>query len=90
MSAKLKALEILPLQEQFMHKTGVLMFKVHMGLAPKYICDLLNRAPALYWSNNCVLPHTPIDLYKMNFAFSGSSVWNSPSKDENIQICAWF
>ena len=25
---------------------------------------------------NTVLPRTRIDLYKMSFAFSGSSVWN--------------
>ena len=24
------------------------MFKVHMGWAPQYVCDLLNRAPARY------------------------------------------
>ena len=76
-SAKLKALEILPLQEQFLYNTAVLMFKVHVGLAPHYVCDLLNRAPARYGSNNYVLPSTRIDLYKMSFAFSGSSVWNS-------------
>ena len=28
-------------------------------------------------SPKSVLPHTRIDLYKMRFAFSGSSVWNS-------------
>ena len=31
----------------------------------------------LFESKNYVLPHTRIDLYKMSFAFSGSSVWNS-------------
>ncbi|WP_419598339.1 reverse transcriptase domain-containing protein [Thiolapillus sp.] len=76
-SAKLKALEILPLREQFVYNTAVLMFKVHMGLAPQYVCDLLNRAPARYGSNKYVLPRTRVDLYKTSFAFSGSSVWNS-------------
>ena len=45
-----------------MYNTAVLMFKVHMGWVPQYVCDLLNRAPA---------------LAMMSFAFSGSSVWNS-------------
>ena len=45
-SAQLKAPKILPLQEQFMYNTAVLMFKVHMALAPQYVCDLLNRALA--------------------------------------------
>ena len=76
-TAKLKKLDILPLQEQFVYNTAVLMFKVHMGWAPQYVCDLLNRAPARYESENYVLPHIRIDLYKMSFAFSGSSVWNS-------------
>ena len=58
-----------------MYNTAVLMFKVHMGWAPQYVCDLLNRAR--YESNNYVIPRTRIDLYKMSFAFSGSSVWNS-------------
>ena len=49
-SAKLKAFAILPLREQIVYNTAVLMFKVHMGLAPKYVCDLLNRAPARYGS----------------------------------------
>ena len=73
--AKLKA-EILPLREQFVNNTAVLMFKVHMGLAPQYVCDL-NRAPARYGSNEYVLPRTHVDLYKTSFAFSRSSVWNS-------------
>ena len=60
-----------------MYNTAVLMFKVHMGCAPQYVCDLLNRAPARHESKNYVLPRTRIDLYKMSFAFSGSSVWNS-------------
>ena len=60
-----------------MYNTAVLMFKVHMSLAPQYVCDLLNRAPARYGSNKYVLPRTRVDLYKTSFAFSGSSVWNS-------------
>ena len=76
-TAKLKKLDILPLQEQFVYNTAVLMFKVHMGWAPQYVCDLLNRAPARYESKNYVLLRTRNDLYKMSFAFSGSSVWNS-------------
>ena len=64
-----------------MYNTAVLMFKVYMGLAPQYVCDLLNRAPARYGSNKYVLPRTRVDLYRTSFAFSGSSVWNSlPSR----------
>ena len=44
---KLKKLGILPLQEQFVYNTAVLMFKVHMGWAPQSVY-LLNRAPARY------------------------------------------
>ena len=47
-TAKLKKLDILPLQEQFVYNTAVLMFKVHMVWAPHYVCDLLNRAPAFF------------------------------------------
>ena len=35
-----------------MYNTAVLMFHVHMGLAPQYVRDLLHRAPARYGSNN--------------------------------------
>ena len=59
-----------------MYNTAVLMFKVHTGWAPQYVCDH-NRAPARYESKNYVLLRTRNDLYKMSFAFSGSSVWNS-------------
>ena len=45
------------------------MFEVHMGLTPRYVSDLLNRAPVRYGSNNYVLPRTRIDLYKTSFAF---------------------
>ena len=31
-------LDILPLQEQFMYSTAVLMFKVHSSWAPQYVC----------------------------------------------------
>ena len=58
-----------------MYNRAVLMFKVHMGLAPRYVSDLINRTPVRYGSN--VLPRTHIDLYKTSFAFSGPSVWNS-------------
>ena len=75
--AKLRKLDIIPLQKQFMYNTAVLMFKVHMGLIPRYVSGLLNRAPARYGSNNYVLPLTRIDLYKTSFAVSGPSVWNS-------------
>ena len=60
-----------------MNNTAVLIFKEHMGLAPHYVGDLLNTAPARYGSNNYVLPRTRIDLYKTSFAFPGSSVWDS-------------
>ena len=60
-----------------MYNTAVLMFKVRMGWGPQYVRDLLNRAPARYESENYVLPRTRIDLYKMSFASSGSSVWSS-------------
>ena len=70
-SAKLKALEIIPLREQFVYNTAVLMFKMHMGLALQYVCDLLNRAPARYESNNYALPRTRIELYKTSFALLG-------------------
>ena len=63
-TAKLKKLDILPLQEQFVYKTAVLIFKVHMGWAPQYVCDILNRAPAPYQSKNYVLLRTRIDLYE--------------------------
>ena len=62
-----------------MYNTAVLMFKVHMGWVPQYVCDLLNRASARYEfkKTNYVLPRTRNDLYNMSFASSGSSVWNS-------------
>ena len=47
-TAKLKKIDTLPLQEQCVYNTAVLMFRVHMGWAPQYVCDLLNRAPARY------------------------------------------
>ena len=46
-TAKLKKLDILPLQEQFVYNTAVLMFTVHMGWVPHYVCDL-NRASDRY------------------------------------------
>ena len=76
-STKFKALAIHPPQEQFMYYSAVPTFEVHMGLAPQYVCDLLNRTPARYESNKYVLPRTRVHLYKTSFAFSGSSVWNS-------------
>ena len=60
-----------------MYNTAVFMFKVLIGLTPRYVSDLLNRAPVRYGSNNYVLPQTRIDLYRTSFAFSGPSVWNS-------------
>ena len=77
-TAKLKKLDILPLRGQFVYNTAVLTFKVHMGWAPQYVCDLLNRAPVRYESKkNYVLLRTRIDLCEVIFAFSESSVLNS-------------
>ena len=60
-----------------MYNTAVFMFKVLIGLTPRYVSDLLNRATVRYGSNNYVLPRIRIDLYKTSFAVSGPSVWNS-------------
>ena len=68
-TAKLRKLDNLPLQKQFMYYTAVLMFRVHMGLTPGYVSDLLNRAPVQYGLNNYVLPQTRNYLYKTSFAF---------------------
>ena len=83
MTAKLKTLKVLPLQERCIYNTAVLLFKVHiMGWAPQYEFDL-NRAAAGYESNENSLPRSRTDLCKTNFAFSGSSIWNSfPPKME--------
>ena len=90
-TAKLTKLDILPLQKQFMYNTAVLMFKVHMGLTPRYVSDLLNRAPVRFGSNNYVLPRTCIDLCKTSFAFSGPSVWNSlPPKMKTYKSVCGF
>ena len=48
MLTKLKKLEILPLQEQFVYNTVVFMFKAYTVWLPQRECDLLNRAPARY------------------------------------------
>ena len=47
-TAKLRKLDILPPQKQFIHNAAVLMFKVHSGMAPPYVRYLVNRAPVLY------------------------------------------
>ena len=73
-----------------MNNTAVLIFKEHMGLAPHYVGDLLNTAPARYGSNNYVLPRTRIDLYKTSFAFSGHRFGTLSLRSEIIQVCAWF
>ena len=70
-TAKLKKLDILPLQEQFVYNTAVLMFKI-LNMYATFLTERL-----LDMSQKAVLPRTRIDLYKMSFAFSGSSVWNS-------------
>ena len=44
MTAKLKKVDILPLQEQFVYNTAVLMFKVHMGWTLRYVCDLPSQS----------------------------------------------
>ena len=89
--AKLRKLDILPLQKQFMYNTAMLMFKVHTGLTLRYVSDLLNRATVRYGSNNYVLPRTCIDLCKTSFAFSGPSVWNSlPPKMKTYKFMRGF
>ena len=76
MTAKLKKLDILPLLEQSVYNTAVLMLKsIWVGRLNMYATFLTERL--LDMSQKSVLPHTRIDLYKMCFAFSGSSVWNS-------------
>ena len=88
-TAKLKRLDILPLQGQFLYNTAVLMFNIKsiwVGRLTMYATFLTERL--LDMSKKNVLPRTRIDLYKMSFAFSGSSVWNSSSENENVQVCA--
>jgi hypothetical protein len=74
---KLKAVNILPLQQQLVFNMSMLMYKVVHGLSPSYLNEFLTKAPDRYASNKYLLPRTRIDLYKTSFAFAGPSVWNS-------------
>ena len=66
---KWNKLNILPLQKQFKFNQRVNMFTLHIGKAAPYLSVFLERSPAQYWSNNDVLPHPRIDLFKTIFFF---------------------
>lgn len=75
---KMKSMDILPLDKQFMYNTAVLMFKVHTGLAPGYLNHLLTPASnsRSTRSQHYILPLPRIDKFKSSFSFSGPSIWN--------------
>ena len=71
---KMKALSVLPLQEQLYFNKAVLMFKVNRRMAPSYIISLFTESNNR--TNRYVLPKPRIDLYKTSLSFSGSTCWN--------------
>ena len=74
---KLAKLNILPLHSLLTYNKMVLMFKVHSQIAPPYLAEFVQAATKRYNSNNYILPHVRIDLFKSSFAFYGPTVWNS-------------
>ena len=57
-------LDMFPLQTQLKFNKAVLMYKVHNGLAPGYLEDLLASPSCRYGSHNYILPRTRIDMFK--------------------------
>jgi hypothetical protein len=90
-SDKLKAANILPLQQQFNFNIAMLMYKTLHGLAPPYLRAFLTKAPQRYGSDKYLLPKTRIDLYKASFSFVGPSMWNSlPSNVKTSKSLSTF
>ena len=90
-SEKLAKLNILPLHKQLDYNKIILMFKVHINMAPPYLNEFIQKAPARYSSENYILPHVRIDLYKSSFAFFGPSIWNSlPLSLKRCQLVSQF
>ena len=73
-----------------MYNTAVLMFQERMGLAPQYVCDVLNKPPARHRSNNCLTSHThrPTQDGFCILWVIGLELFLPENK--NVQVCAWF
>ena len=70
------------------------MFKVHisghLNMYATFLTERLIDMSQIKINLKNVLPRTRIDLCKMSFAFSGSCLEFSSSKNENVQVCAWL
>ena len=66
-------LDILPLNKQLEFNKLISVFKTRINLAPDYVTNLLTKSNLSNF-NNCMLPTTRINLFKMSFAFSGAHV----------------
>ena len=73
-----------------MYSTAVLVFNGRLNIYATFLTErLLDKSFFFFFKH--VLPRTRIDLYKMNFAFSGSSVWNSlPPKTKTYKSVRGF
>ena len=69
-------LGILPLSKQLLYNKSVLVFRTLCGKSPAYLLDFLTQSERSDSNRRLLLPKPRIDLYKMSFAFSGSTVWN--------------
>lgn len=74
---KQRALNILPIERQFIYNTAVLMLKMRLHKTPPYLNDLIVHASDRYGSDKYILPLPRVDIFKSSFSFSGPSVWNS-------------
>ena len=73
-----KKAQILPLNKQFLYNKSVLMFRTLLGQSPSYLLHFVTPSErSLDSIHRLRLPKPRIDLFKMSFAFSGSTAWNN-------------
>ena len=79
---KLYELNILPLHDHLLFNKGSMMFKVHKGKLPQYICHLFTKQSSHYTAHRqrFVLPKPRRDFFKASLSFSGADLWNQLPK----------
>jgi len=70
-------LNILPLKDQFLYNTAILMFKIFHEKTPDYLMKFFQKPFADNRLQTCKFPLPRIDLFKTSLSFWGATVWNS-------------
>ena len=89
----MRTIGMLPLRKLLLFNKAVMMRKIQLAHAPRYLSDLFSPAHSPYKTSrrNLATPRPRLDLFKSSLPYSGVILWNSlPSNITDAPSLATF